>query len=750
MKITRLKAEGFRSLRSPQTIELKNGRSMCLLADNGRGKSSVADALEFWSTGDVRWVRRDGVGLGALVHLSAEGAVVEVATDSVVAKRRLTGAKASDLDVTQGVMLAGSALDPIPILRRRTMSSFVDKSANDKRGELLTMLGLTELVPFRLGVRSAAKRARDGARSAEETAQMARSALEETLGGVVLEDKIAELASRAGLTMASEQDLLDFSGTPGAGIAPAATRLAEIEELEAANAAVRASSVAGWNAALADQKVAGEQGLSALLAAGRQLLTTWEQDRCPLCLVEQPRDELVEQVQMRALELAEADRRFSAVAAEAEEREQVILRLGRALRAVVDDHRNRDWPGLDTGRSVLGELRSDLQAVKEARASRAVIGSASPSLPDAALASLRADVARAPVDAGTALLDLARLRAQVIAERTASRQYEGAQRLAVAAERAAEIAEEKVERAIDTALNGLNSTIGSFYSKLIGSSPYGDVKLNYQYARAGGVEFSFVWDGSETVSPPQRVMSESQLGALGLALFLARLKVRPPQWRAMVLDDVVTSFDIVHRTRLVRLLSTEFGEWQIILCTHDQQLSRVIHDETTGWHQVKIVSWTPSGGTVFGEANPRKRLRELLQKGHAADELGGLARGAMEQALERPVRKMGLRIRHDPHNLYSADEYRRALLDGLREGGYLHAQHPVLQRLATGGSVTNRACHFKDHEPGVTAADLELLLDDLDAFDALFRCDSCDKPPWEVRDIRSAHCQCPCGRLSCA
>ena len=50
----------------------------------------------------------------------------------------------------------------------------------------------------------------------------------------------------------------------------------------------------------------------------------------------------------------------------------------------------------------------------------------------------------------------------------------------------------------------------------------------------------------------------------------------------------------------------------------------------------------------------------------------------------------------------------------------------------------------------VTAADMELLLQDLEELDKLFICDSCDKPTWEVDDASSPHCQCPCGKLSYA
>lgn len=751
MKTLRVRIDGFRALRAPQKFELRNGISLCLLADNGRGKSSIVDALEFWGTGDVAWVHRDGVGLGALVHLDADQATVEVRTDAGVASRTIRGSSPGPLTAGQGPMVVGFEPEPMPILRNRTMAAFVDKTANDKRAELLTMLGLTKLVPFRLGVRSAARRARAEANQAALAAQAANDAWEHGLGGEDVATRLADLSQRAQLTtvLATEDQLAHFS-SPAAASVPAATQLAQADELAAANAALAATRVDAWNTAVEDRRIAAERGLSTLLEAGKRVLGEWKEESCPLCLVEQPRQALAAQVRERAEALATADAAFANAAAQGEARDEAIVRFGRALRAVVDDDRNREWAHLDTARGVLETLRTEAAAVKTARRERRPIAVEASRLPDEAVSELRDRALQAPVEVGPALLEIAQLRARLQTRDEASVAKARLERVAAAAEAAAEIAETAVRRAIDESIAALNEPLGRFYAKLVGSSPYTNLRLQYQERHSGGVEFAFMWDGREEVCPPQRIMSESQLSALGLALFLARLKTEPPAWRTMVLDDVVTSFDVVHRTRLVRLLVEEFGDWQVILCTHDPQLARTVQDEAPGWKAMKVTSWTPTDGPVFGDGGARARLRDRLQNGEAADELGGLARQAVEQALEQPVRKLGLRIRHDPTNTYSADEYRRALIDGLRDGGYAHAEHPVLKRLSTDGSVTNRACHFKGHDPGVTATDLELLLDDLEELEALFLCTNCNKKAWELRDKSTGRCQCVCGALSCA
>lgn len=319
-----------------------------------------------------------------------------------------------------------------------------------------------------------------------------------------------------------------------------------------------------------------------------------------------------------------------------------------------------------------------------------------------------------------------------------------------AANAAAKLTDEAVENAIQVALDRINEPLASYYTQLVGQPAYSDLRLKYIQARAGGIEFEFKWAERHNVRPPQRVMSESELNALGLALFLARLKTDPPSWRTMVLDDVVASFDAVHRTRLIRLLTAEFDDWQIILLTHDPQLSRTVSAEAPQWQVEKVTAWTPSDGPSFGPSDMRARLRERLDAGEPAEELGGLARQAIEEALERPVRKMGLKIRHDPTNNYTADEYRRALVDGLSDGGFPRADDEILVRLRTDGSATNRACHYSEREPGITEQDLRILLEDIEALDQLFLCEKCKKKVWQVPHQGSERCQCECGELTCA
>jgi hypothetical protein len=249
------------------------------------------------------------------------------------------------------------------------------------------------------------------------------------------------------------------------------------------------------------------------------------------------------------------------------------------------------------------------------------------------------------------------------------------------------------------------------------------------------------------VSPPQRVVSESQLNALGLAFFFARLKVENTEWRTIVLDDVVNSFDADHRMGLARLLAEEFSDWQVLLFTHDSSFTLLAEQILKGWRFWQIVAWSAAGGPVLGDADPLRRLKARLDAGETALDLGGLARVALERSLSRPLERLGLPIRHDPRSRFSSSEYLDALQDGFTDRGSSLKDLAVLKRMKAQSYLTNIGAHDRPANPTLSTADLRQMADDLDELAVGLICQDCAKPVWEIhKDLR--HSQCECGKLT--
>ena len=264
---------------------------------------------------------------------------------------------------------------------------------------------------------------------------------------------------------------------------------------------------------------------------------------------------------------------------------------------------------------------------------------------------------------------------------------------------------------------------------------------------AGGVEFVVTYAGRHPVSPPQRVLSESQLNGLGMALFLAHLKTDPLEWRTVVLDDVVNSFDANHRVGLARLLAEEFADWQVVALTHDRTFAEVTRRLVPKWRQLQIVAWTPSGGPVISDGNPRAQLAGRVAAGEAASQLGGLARTALEQALSRPLERLGLEMRFDPFARFGAKEYLDALRHGLRSRGSSLAESSVFARMDAATYMVNLGAHDRPMYAALTRADMSQLVDDLDDLDRALKCPKCGEPPWAASLDGGRRHQCRCSQL---
>ncbi len=621
----RLELDGFRCFREKRTLKLKGGQSLCLQAENGRGKTSIADALEFWSTGDLAWTHRDGVGLAALIHLDRDEALVEVQLDGVgVASRRLRGGSSEPLEAGPGPLAVDFSAERLPVLGHRTMAQFIDKTANDKRGELLEALGLDDLGAFRAGVRSVRSQLKRRAKEASQRLEAAEQALSAHLGEEKLEDALARLSASAKLeSKLSHGDNLVTWEPPAAPALRPSSPLSRAEELAGAREELEQTSTDLWEAAAKDRVAAEQRGLNSLLEAGNQVLATSDEDRCPLCLIEQDREALIDRITERATQLAAADEKFRVAEQQLTEHEETARRLARAIDKILSEEDPIPADLAQAMESSLTKLRGYVKKLGDARDQRRLL----PTLPlpsTQVVAQTRQAALSAPAAVGPALVELSTLKGMLVElQETRASAMQTVDRES-AANAAAKLTDEAVERAIQAELDRINEPLASYYAQLVGQPAYTNLRLTYTQERAGGIEFEFEWDGRHDVRPPQKVMSESELNALGLALFLARLKTDPPSWRTMVLDDVVASFDAAHRTRLIRLLAAEFADWQVILLTHDPLLSKIVDAEAPQWQVEKVTAWTPVEGPTFGPSNMRARLRQRLDAGEPAEELAGL------------------------------------------------------------------------------------------------------------------------------
>lgn len=140
------------------------------------------------------------------------------------------------------------------------------------------------------------------------------------------------------------------------------------------------------------------------------------------------------------------------------------------------------------------------------------------------------------------------------------------------------------------------------------------------------------------------VMSQGELHALALALFLPRATAVNSPFRFVVLDDPIQAMDPAKIDGFVQVLSEIAQTHQVIVFSHDDRLASVIRETGVDARLVEVVRETDSKVTLRDNINPALRqvsdVFALIKDDRLADDvrarvLPGLFRMAVESAAKQ-------------------------------------------------------------------------------------------------------------------
>jgi hypothetical protein len=276
LKFKGFTVEGLRG--APTSVELKlDGKSLGIEAENGFGKTTLSDGVEFWSTGDIGAYHREGCVLDAVVNVDSPQAVVTAEVTGLPTLRRtLKGTTVSDLEPAGPAALDQPVPPPVPMLRHSTMADFMRKTAGEKKKALLDLLGLARLSEFRDTLKTTCNNVKRRREEAERIEREERAALQQHVGEREAVDVAEDLRQRAGLDQAvsSLEDLLALK-VDASQLEDGPDRIGTLDELARAAESLDEDPSPEWNVAVADQAVRTNEALSALLTSGQRVLPSW-------------------------------------------------------------------------------------------------------------------------------------------------------------------------------------------------------------------------------------------------------------------------------------------------------------------------------------------------------------------------------------------------------------------------------------------------------------------------------------------
>jgi energy-coupling factor transporter ATP-binding protein EcfA2 len=720
----------FRGIPGEMTVDFGKGDSMVVYGDNGTGKSTIADALEWYFTGGIELLSHEGRqhAVSYVGGERGEATSVEVFTNGTL------GGKVVIPDERSVETFQAMRRETF-LLRGRTLADFINKTKTEKWKALVEILGLEAIENLREDLQRARNELRKLSKAGDEEVRAYRRALASG------SDEVSD-----DMVLGSLQQICTMLGVDPPRTLDQVVDPSWMTAVVGASAAV-SKGVDAWNELVSSDR-AKLLPRASLVREAKRLFETGSTDkgRCPLCGQKVDDNSLAQSIERALADVMAASRDLESV------RDSVAqladdLEAAHDLRLSIHSRAG----GMELGLPAVPEMPHalprvsvetltplDIDAIASAvsdlrkwdRSAGTIAGKAAPAEPSAR---------------DTQLVMLAALCQQVNAWRLAEKKATRARGALEIAERVFDAYQNKQKEDLTELLKQISLRVARIYSTLHPGEDLDAVSVEPWTAK--GIELAVEFHGSRQ-RPPHGVLSESHLNSLAIALFLAMAESFNEQIGFLLLDDVINSFDVEHRGRLAEILADEFSEWQLIVLTHDQPFFEHLSRRAPSWRRLEFTSWSHASGprtTQYETTDILRDARERLDRGDTHD-AAARARRALEELLQEVCEALWAPL---PFRRGQANDKREIgeLLKGLRRTlkerarPQLESLEPLLKNLeADVGAALNVAVHASRARPG--GSEVRSALERIAALDGTWTCPECRTRVWYRGTPDAGRCKC--------
>lgn len=783
MRITQLTAQSLRGIPAAwPAVDFREG-GLIIYGPNGVGKSSLIDALEFALSGrsTLYAAGRQGVNWAAgAPHVRGGQMKVSAVLTEAGQEYVLTPGEPPPAAISGWCDLAAKSGF---VLRRHMLLNFVDAEPRHRYDRLEPFLNLGPFLAFETALQHAASQAELGVTTTETQLRtkeqviravfkvapdgtVDEAAVLNAINSVLAEANMAAIGSLAEVATIKESIEVELGGSA------VDTRLSTLHALRGQ---AQRLAVAIDLKALMDQVETRAATLEAELTArvgpvitdflirGRDLLAELSASECPLCEQGVDRDTLI----ARLNERISADERITAARnalnsavdamvlparALANAMHQFIGEWGKCFQAKLPD-------GYDATARLLDEIiapRTTLITSAEAadlgaRLSATVV-SHQPIIDD--------------IDAAIAEAGGGERRSRLLSAKemlgSASKDWQEYQSLTLGAREArsrsgmaARVHGHAVEARKTTVQNLLDDVAGvanSFYDILHPGEDIANSKLMIRPTEVGSVNLFSSFYGRE--APPLLYYSESHLDTLGLCYFLAlrrREADENPDFKMLLLDDIIHSVDARHRSRFVTLLKDHFSDHQIVITTHDSIFYQLLKQAfgSNKYAYLALTGWDIERGPLRGD--PAIDLDRIvdpeLRASKSAEELAGAGGRLLEWMLREATEALEVAIPARFKGKHTIGTMWPPFAKKLRGQKHFAAAHPTLaDDVEQTGWVRNEVgAHYNDPASPVDPDEVRNHAAHLASLHAALTCGHCSG---FLRKHGDHDWRCPCGRTA--
>jgi hypothetical protein len=772
-KINRLSISSFRGSRKKVDLVTNAGSSILLYGDNGTGKSSFADGIEWLLFDKISHLSGEEVeshgGIKNALASDADECFVEIdfSRSQGQVKKNLKDEKGKlKSELSFGNKDIASTLSSLTkdnlILRNSELVRFILATKTNRLEEISKIIGFDSVTQTKTHLKKALSEIKSTikAKGFEASITKEKSLIAQHLGELInteeqflaaVNNTVAPL--NLGLETKSFNDLVNIENELKKGVDPLATE--KLQNLVSISGAYKdivldlqklnddwATFWVKREKLIADKERLQKINMSKLLDEASHFLSGHMADDCPLCLQIVDRNVLKESIVKRIAELKELREELSNLDTEKRAISTLFTKIFPKLETASKEGKHTNLT------EHLLRLQEAAKSLKDflTNLSNSTIQNVQPFL---ALSSFP-KIIESLNEIGTT----AKLQGEELSVVLKSPRVEVATKIAIAKtsfSRLIDIQKESdllvrhqntMEKIVsefnlqqklgmEAFLNAISSDMNTLYTFMNSDEKVDDVKLicltDEKTGEFNGIAVSLKFHGQE-IGAPKKYLSESHLNCLGLCLFLSSVKHFNQTAKFFILDDVISSFDKNHRVRFGQLLIEKFSDYQVIALTHETEWFEYLSSQVKGigW-TIQKTNWSAEHGTSLFVPliGVKQKIEKQIEESNE-DDLGNSLRKFSEKILKEICQGLEAPLAFRMNERNESRQFDE-LYSGLR--GRLNSKSPPtseiseFKRLSTCQFLANKGSHDNSYKPNI--ADMKVAYADLLSFEAIFFCESC-------------------------
>jgi len=308
---------------------------------------------------------------------------------------------------------------------------------------------------------------------------------------------------------------------------------------------------------------------------------------------------------------------------------------------------------------------------------------------------------------------------------------------------------EETKRGVQASFDKISSDLTNYFKTLekdceVVANP--KIKLFSEKDKAVELEIIF---GGDPISPAYKILSESQLNSFGLSIFLASIKNFNTDFKFIILDDVINSFDAYKRPRVINLLEEHFSDYQILLLTHDSIWLDRLQRSFPQWIRKHFFGWDYAiGPRIEPGKNSYEQIDEFLTKDNPT-EAGRTFGVYLEWILQLLCENCEALMKYNRRNEHSLSELFQSFRERLEKK--LKTTHSIVKLISdfeTDTGFRNFCAHWKDPEIPYTSSEIGEIVERWKNIETKIECDNCHKYIRYEKVDGYEHVFCPCTKLN--